>query len=129
MSLRMLGFFALIIGLGVSLGFNIFAAVGTPTVVGVADSKSIGRGLDERGEPLQWYTVSLELVTDDEKNDLPVGATMDYIVDKEDWGRVEDGSLVKGSLKDDLKMDIETVTFFERFNRGDDRFNRHEDSQ
>ena len=126
MNLRMIGLLALIIGLGVSLGFNIFAALGTPTVLGVADSKSIGRGLDERGDPQQWYTVSLELVTDDEKNDLPVGATMAYVVDKEDWDRVEDGSLVKGSLEDDLKMDIKTVTFFERFNRGDERFNRHE---
>ncbi len=53
MNLRMIGLLALIIGLGVSLGFNIFAALGTPTVLGVADSKSIGRGLDARGDPQQ----------------------------------------------------------------------------
>ena len=128
MKLPKLGLAALVIGLGVSLGFNVSSALDTPSVVGVADHKSIGRGLDDRGQPVQWYTVSLTLVTNDEKNDLAVGATMAYIVEKEAWERVEDGSLVKGRLKGDLRMDIKQVTYFKRLDREDDRFNRDADA-
>ena len=73
---------ALLVGLAVSVGFNVYPLFQSPTVIGIADSKQIGRGTDERGDAVIWYTVSLALVTEDKENHIPVGGTLAYIVDK-----------------------------------------------
>ena len=57
---------ALLIGLAVSVDFNVYPLFQSPTIIGVADSKQIGHGTDNRGEAITWYTVSLALVTPDE---------------------------------------------------------------
>ncbi len=115
---------AILIGLAVSVGFNAYQLFQSPTVIGIADSKQIGRGTDERGEAVIWYTVSLELVTEDKKNNLPIGGTMAYIIEKEDFDRIHDGAVVKGKLRDGLRLSVLELTHAESFASGNDQFFR-----
>ena len=115
---------ALLVGLAVSVGFNVYPLVQSPTVIGIADSKQIGRGTDERGEAEIWYTVSLALVTEDKKNNLPVGGTMAYIIEKEDFDRIHDGAVVKGKLRDRLRLSVMELTHADTFASGNDQFFR-----
>ena len=103
----------LLVGLVVSIGLNVHLLYKPPTVIGIADSKQIGEGTDQRGDPLTWYTVSVALVTEDRKNDLQVGATMAYIIDEEDFERIRNGTVVKGRPGDDLRLDNLVLTYSE----------------
>ena len=118
----------LLLCLAVSLGFNFYPLFQSPVIIGVAESKTIGHGTDDRG-PSTWYTVSLTLATEDHKNDIPIGSTMAYIVDKEVFDQLQDWDVVKGSLNDGLKMDMLKLTHSTDFARGDPRFFRESDSQ
>ena len=114
----------LLIGLAVSVGFNLYPLFQSPTIIGVADSKQIGRGWDERGEPVTWYTVSLSLVTEDKENHIPVGGTLAYIVEKEDFDRIHDGAVVKGKLRGRLELRVLELTHAETFASGNEQFSR-----
>ena len=114
----------LLAGLAVSVGFNLYPLFQSSTIVGIADSKSIGHGTDNRGEAITWYTVSLALVTPDDKNGMAVGGTLAYIIEKEDFDRIQDGAVVKGRPggKDGLRLEVLELTPTERFSSGDSRF-------
>ena len=120
--LAVLGVF--LIGVAVSVGFNVYPLFQSPTIVGIADSKSIGHGTDNRGEAITWYTVSLVLVTPDEKNGMAVGGTLAYVIEKEDFDRIQDGAVVKGKPggRDGLRLEVLELTHTERFASGDARF-------
>ena len=111
----------LVIGLAVSVGFNLYPLFQPPMVIGVAESKQIGQG--ERNGPVTWYTVSLTLVTEDEKNDIPIGRTMAYIIEKEVFDRLQDGDVVRGRL-DGRELDVVELTHSADFATGDPRFDR-----
>ena len=106
---------ALLAGLGVSLAFNLYPLVRTPSIIGIADSKSIGQGTDQRGDMVTWYTVSLALVTEDKKNHMPVGGTLAYIIDKEDFDRIQEGAVVEGRPGDGLRLQVLELVHSERF--------------
>lgn len=118
----------LLIGLVVSLVFNLYPLFQSPVIIGVAESKSIGQGTDSSG-PKTWYTVSLTLATEDNKNDVPVGWTLAYIIDKEVFDQIQDGDVVKGRLRDGVKMDVLELTHSRDFATGNPRFFRQSDSQ
>ena len=115
------------LGLLVSIGFNLYPLLQSPIVIGVVDSKSIGQGTDDRGELVTWYTASLALVVEDKTNNLPIGGTLAYIIPKEDFDRIHDGAVVKGSVYDRVHLDVLDITIAETFATGDDRFFRHKD--
>ena len=115
------------LGLLISLGFNLYPLIQSPTVIGVVDSKSIGQGTDERGDLVTWYTASLALVVEDRTNDLPIGGTLAYIIPKEDFDRIHDGAVVKGRVYDRVHLDVLDITIAETFASGDYRFFRHKD--
>ena len=50
--------------------------------------------------------MSLALVTEDGKNDIPVGRTIACVIDKGDFDRIRDGVVVNGRLGNDLRMDV-----------------------
>ena len=81
----------------------------SPTVIGIADSKQIGRGTDNRGEAVTWYTVSLSLVTENKQNDIPVGGTLAYIVEKADFDRIHDGAVIKGKLRTPRRLGLKVL--------------------
>lgn len=116
---------ALLIGLAVSVGFNLYPLFQSPTIIGVADSKQIGHGVDERGE-VTWYTVSLRLVTEDKENHVPVSGTLAYIVEKEDFDRIHDGAVVKGKLRGRLGLRVLELTHAETFASGNEQFFREQ---
>ena len=115
------------LGLLISLGFNLYPLIQSPTVIGIVDSKSIGQGTDERGETKTWYTASLALVVEDKTNNLPVGGTLAYIIAKEDFDRIHDGAVVKGRVFERIYLDVLDITIAETFATGDDSFFRHKD--
>ena len=117
---------SLLTGLAVSVGFNLYPLFQSPTVIGVADSKQIGRGTDDRGEAVTWYTVSLSLVTEDKENHIPVGGTLAYIVEKEDFDRIHDGAVVKGRLQAPRRLGLKVLelTHAETFASGNEQFFR-----
>ena len=108
-SWRLVVLASLLIGLTVSVGFNLYPLFQSPTVIGIADSKQIGRGTDNRGEAIMWYTVSLSLVTEDKENDIAVGGTLAYIVEKEDFERIHDGAVVKGKLRAPRRLGLKVL--------------------
>ncbi len=114
-------------GVLISLGFNLYPLLQSPTVIGVVDSKSIGRGTGDDGELLTWYTASLALVVEDKVNHIPIGGTLAYIIPKADFDRIHDGAVVKGRVHDRLRLDVLDITIAETFVTGDDRFFRHKD--
>lgn len=117
----------LTLGLLTSLGFNLYPLVQSPTVIGIVDSKSIGQGMNERGDLVTWYTASLALVVEDKTNGLPIGGTMAYVISKEDFDRIHDGAVVKGRIYDRVHLNVQDITIAETFATGDDRFFRHKD--
>ena len=119
----------LLVGLAVSVGSNLYQLYESPTVIGTADSKQIGEGTDRRGEPKTWYTVSLTLVTEDKKNDLQVGGTLAYIIDKKDFDRIRNGTLVEGRPRDNMRLDNLELTYARQFETTHGLFFRQEGSQ
>ena len=111
---------SLLIGLAVSVGFNAYPLFQSPTIIGIADSKSVGHGTDNRNNAITWYTVSLALVTPDEKNGMKVGGTLAYIIEKQDFDRIQHGAVVKGRPggKDDLRLEVLELTHSESFASG-----------
>jgi len=99
-------FFVLIPILLVSLGINILNYLQPRYVIGIVDHKSIGTGTGGSGEPVEWHTVSLWLVTEDEMNGFQVGDTIAYIVDEGSYAEIMVGDVIKASLQKDLRIDV-----------------------
>ena len=119
----------LLVGLAFSIAANAYLLSDSTNIVGIADSKQIGERTDRRGEPTKWYTVSLALVTDDKKNNLKIGATLAYIIDKKDFDRIRNGTLVNGRPGDELRLNGLELTYAERFETAHGLFFRQERSQ
>jgi hypothetical protein len=93
----------------VSLSLNVVNFLQPKYVTGIVDHKSVGTGTDG-GEPVEWYTVSLWLVTEDDVNGFGVGETVAYIVDEAFYFEVATGDVVRAALRRDLRIDILEVT-------------------
>lgn len=83
----------------------------TFTVIGIVDHKSESRGIDETGQSVTLYIVSLKLVTDDSVNGLKAGATLGYIVSKDIYDEVNTGDLVKGTPQKELTLKVVQVIY------------------
>ena len=90
----------------VSIVFNIYLLTKPSTLIGVVDHKKVGEGIDMFGKPINWYTVSLWLATEDNINKIEVGMTIAYTVDENEFDRIEVGDIVKAIPFNDLKMKI-----------------------
>ena len=112
----------LVIGFAVSLSLNIYGLLQPPTIIGVADSKNIGHGWDSKGDPVTTYTVSLSLTKRDHTNNIPIGGTLAYIIEKEDFDLIRDGAVIEGRHRGRLKLDILSLTHAETFETDDSRF-------
>jgi hypothetical protein len=93
----------------VSLSLNLVNFLQPKYVTGIVDHKSVGTGTDG-GEPVEWYTISLWLVTEDVVNGFGVGETIAYVVDEASYLEVAAGDVVKAALRGDLKIDVLEVT-------------------
>ena len=94
----------------ISLGINIYNNFQPKDVVGIVDHKSIGTGTDNSGEPAEWYTVSLWLVTKDDVNGFEVGETIAYVVEENSYHEIIAGDVIKATLLKDLSIDVLDVT-------------------
>lgn len=94
----------------ISLGINIYNNFQPKDVVGIVDHKSIGTGTDNSGEPVEWYTVSLWLVTKDDVNGFEVGETIAYVVEENSYHEIIAGDVIKATLLKDLSIDVLDVT-------------------
>ena len=94
----------------VSLGINIYNNLLPKYVVGIVDHKSIGTGTDSSGEPVEWYTVSLWLVTKDDVNGFNVGETIAYIVEENSYHEIMVGDVIKATLLKELSIDVLDIT-------------------
>ena len=113
----------LLIGFGVSLSLNIYGLLQPPTIIGVADSKNIGHGWDSKGDPVTTYTVSLALVKRDDTNNIPIGDTLAYIIEKEEFDLIRDGAVIEGRPRGGVRLDILSLTHAETFEKqGSSRF-------
>lgn len=112
----------LLSGLAISLSLNVYGLLQTPTIIGVADHKSIGHGWDSEGDPVTTYTVSLSLTKSDDTNNIPIGGTLAYIIDEEEFDRIQDGAVIEGRPKSGIRLDILSLTHAETFETGDSRF-------
>ena len=115
----------LLIGFAISLSLSVYGFLQPSTVIGIADSKSIGHGWDAKGDPVTHYTVSLSLVTKDDANDIPIGGTLAYIIEKANFDRIQDGAVVEGRSKGRLRLGIVSLTHAATFETGDSRFYPH----
>ena len=112
----------LLIGFAVSLSLNIYGLLQPPTIIGVADSKNIGHGLDSQGDRVTTYTVSLSLVKRDDTNNIPIGGTLAYIIEKEEFDLIRDGAVIEGRPRGGVRLDILNLTHAATFETGDSRF-------
>ena len=109
-------------GFAASFGLNIYGLLQPPSIIGVADHKSIGHGWNSKGEPVTTYTVSLSLTKRDESDDIPVGGTLAYIIEKKDFDLIRDGAVIEGRPQSGLRLDILNLTHARTFETGDTRF-------
>ncbi len=116
---------ALLIGSAMSLALNVYGFLQPPTVIGVADSKAIGHGWDARGDPVTTYTVSLSLVKRDDTNNIPIGGTLGYIIDKADFERIRDGAVIEGRPRAGVRLDILSLIHAKTFETGHSHFYRN----
>ena len=58
------------------------------------------------------------------ENHIPVGGTLAYIVEKEDFDRIRDGAVVKGKLRGRLGLRVLELTHVETFASGNEQFSR-----
>ena len=112
----------LLIGLAVSLSLNIYGLQQPTTIIGVADSKNIGHGLDSKGNPVTTYTVSLSVTKRDDTNDIAIGGTLAYIIEKEDLDLIRGGAVIEGRPRGGLRLDILSLTHARTFETGNSRF-------
>ena len=119
---RTVGVAVLLIGSALYVSLDIYGRLQPPTIIGVADSKSIGRGWDAKGDPVATYTVSLSLVKRDDINQVPIGGTLAYIIGKEDFDLIQDGAVIEGRPGEGVRLDILSLTHAETFETGDSRF-------
>jgi hypothetical protein len=112
----------LLIALALSVGLNARGLFQGQEVIGVADSKAIGRGVDSNGNETVWYTVSLSLVTRDDEHGIPIGGTLAYVIDKADFDRIRDGAVIRGRLTGRVGLEIAELNHAETFELGDSRF-------
>lgn len=76
---------------------------GRPVVIeGVVDHKKVGG----EGQATVWYTVSIMLSTPDPINKIEPGGTLAYIVEKEDFDRVNPGDMVRAIVTGEPHADI-----------------------
>jgi hypothetical protein len=90
----------------VSLGMNVYDYLQPRYVTGIVDHKSIGTGTNNFGEPVEWYTVSLWLVTEDDVNGFSVGDTVAYVIEENSYLEIMSGDLVRAVLRKDLSIDV-----------------------
>ena len=112
----------LLIGFAGSLSLNLYGVLQAPTIIGVADSKNIGHGWDSSGDPVTTYTVSLSLTKKDETNSIPIGGTLAYIIEKDQFDLIRDGAVIEGRPRGRLRLEILGLTHAETFETGDTRF-------
>ena len=112
----------LLIGFAVSLSLNLYGLLQTSTIIGVADSKNVGHGWDSKGDPVTIYTVSLSLTKRDDTNDIPIGGTLAYIIEKEEFDLIQDGAVIEGRPRGGVSLDILSFTHAKTFETGDSRF-------
>lgn len=112
----------LLVGLALSLSLNVYGLLRTSTIIGVADSKNISHGRDSTGDQVTTYTVSLSLTKSDDTNDIPIGGTLAYIIEKEEFDLIQDGAVIEGRPRSGVRLDIVSLTHAQTFETGDSRF-------
>lgn len=99
----------LFITLAGSLTINVYQFFQPKSIVGLVDHKAIGKGTNESGEQIEWYTISLWLQRDDTVNKFNSGETIAYIVDKKIYDKVSNGDSVEGITQSGIKLDVLSI--------------------
>jgi len=94
----------LAVALAVSVGLNVYLMATPKRIIGIVDHKKLGIGMDGDGRPVEWYTVSLWLITDDSVNGFKSGTTIAYMVDKGIYDEVEPGAVVRAEPLGNVKI-------------------------
>jgi hypothetical protein len=95
--------------LATSIFVNLYLFLQPNTIVGLVDHKVIGKGTNESGDQIEWYTISLWIQRDDTVNQFSSGETIAYIVDKKIYDEVNDGDSIEGKPQSGIKLDVTNI--------------------
>jgi len=95
--------------LATSIFVNLYLFFQPNTIVGLVDHKAIGKGTNESGDQIEWYTVSIWIQRADTVNQFGSGETIAYIVDKKIFDEVKDGDSIEGKPQPGIKLDVMNI--------------------